>query len=83
MKADLNYYYAGGFLRFVPNTPEGQDAWREMAKVSDGTAAFPPQMKASIFRQLREAGLTVRKSSPIKKTLTANEAAELLAKLGL
>lgn len=83
MKSDLTYYYAGGFLRFVPNTPEGQDAWREMAKASEGTAAFPPRMKASIFRQLKEAGLTVKKNSPVKKTLTSEEAGKLLSELGL
>ena len=78
MSADLTYFNAGMFSGFVANTPDGEDAWRELAKQSQGSGKFLTQQMAGIIRQLRAAGYSVDKAKPIK----AGEIDELLAALG-
>lgn len=78
MSADLTYFNAGMFSGFVANTPAGEDAWRELAGKSEGTAKFLTTHMAGIIRQLRAAGYTVAKAKPIK----AGEIDQLLSALG-
>jgi hypothetical protein len=76
---DLEYINTGLFTRFMPNTPAGEDAWREMAK-EDGVAAVLTIHAPSVIAQLKKAGYTVRKA---KKACapSAQEIDELLAEL--
>jgi hypothetical protein len=78
MSADLSYFNTGMFSGFIANTPAGEDAWRELAKQSEGSGKFLTQHMAGIIRQLRAAGYSVAKAKPIK----AGEIDELLAALG-
>lgn len=79
MSADLTYFKAGMFSGFVANTPAGEDAWRELAKQSQGTAKFLTHHMAGIIRQLRAAGYSVAKVKPIK----AGEIDALISALGM
>ena len=54
------------FTAFMPQTPQGQEAWKELAKQSEGTGKFFSQLAPAITRQLRAAGYTVAKSRPVK-----------------
>lgn len=65
-QSDLTYIEDGLFVRFLPETPAGEDAWRQMAAVSDGSGAFLVTQRASIIGQLRAAGYRVTKSRPTK-----------------
>lgn len=67
---DLEYITTGLFTRFVPNTPIGEDAWRQM----DG-AVLSIHAK-NVIGQLRRAGYSVRKAKPVKQSMD-----ELLAEL--
>lgn len=76
MKADLEYTNGGMFTRFYPNTPAGEDAWREMAK-EDGVAAVLSIHSKNVISQLRNAGYTVKKAAPVTQTID-----DILAELG-
>lgn len=78
MSADLIYFNAGMFSGFVANTPAGEEAWRELAGKSEGTAKFLTPHMAGIIRQLKASGYTVAKAKPIKD----GEIDELLSSLG-
>jgi len=58
---DLEYIKDDMFTRFMPNTPAGEDAWREMAK-EDGVAAVLNIHAKSVISQLRKAGYKVAKA---------------------
>ena len=62
MQPDLEYTICGLFIRFVPNTPAGEDAWRVMA-ASDPVLAIHAK---AVLAQLRAAGYSVTKAKPIK-----------------
>lgn len=76
MTHDLTYTQDGLFTRFIPNTPAGENAWREMHK-HDATAVLNIHA-AGVLKQLRAAGYTVAKAKPCKVDINA-----LLAELGV
>jgi hypothetical protein len=80
MQTDLTYTRCGMFTRFIPNTPEGEKAWRVMA-AEDGCAAVLTMHEKATIAQIRAAGYTVSKSkaAPVK----AGEIDNLLKELGL
>lgn len=80
-KSDLHYLDQGLFTAFVPVTKEGEQAWREMAAVTEGTGKVPTVQAKQYIAQLRKAGYTVTKA-PKVKTLTANELVALFDELG-
>lgn len=61
MQYDLEYRDCGLFTRFMPNTPAGEDAWREMAK-ENGNAAVLSLHANNVIAQLRKAGYSVGKA---------------------
>jgi hypothetical protein len=65
---DLEYTNDGMFTRFIPNTPAGENAWREMAK-DDGVAAVLNNHAKAVISQLRKAGYTVAKAKPVKQSI--------------
>lgn len=74
---DIEYITTGLFTRFMPNTPAGEDAWREMAK-DGGCAAVLSIHAQNVIGQLRRAGYKVAKAK--KPTQSINE---ILAELGV
>jgi hypothetical protein len=76
---DIEYRKDGMFTRFIPNTPAGVDAWREMAK-ADGVAAVLNTHAKSVISQLRKAGYIVAKAKK-PEPFTPEEFDELLNKL--
>lgn len=78
MKAsDLSYTTDSLFTRFIPNTPAGEDAWREMAK-QDGVAAVLNIHAKAVIAQIRKAGYSVAKAVKPKESID-----EILAALGV
>lgn len=78
--ADLEYVTTGLFTRFVPNTPQGEDAWREMAQQNDGVAAVLTIHAGDVIAQLKKAGYTVAEMEA--KTISSEEIDNLLKELG-
>ncbi len=76
---DFEYRITGLFTSFLPNTPAGEDAWREMA--SKGHEAILSIHTGAVLAQLRAAGYSVRKALKPAK-VTASEIDNLLAELG-
>lgn len=64
MTPDLEYFTSGLFTRFVPNTPAGEDAWREMAK-DGGCATVLSHHAKAVIAQLRATGYSVAKAKPV------------------
>ena len=77
---DLNYITDGFYITLVPNTKDGEYIYNTIAKAFDGVAEFPAYMKASIFKQIKDAGYTIRKKTLKKSDLTdiLNNDVELL-----
>jgi hypothetical protein len=82
MKADLTYSCNDGiWTRFWPNTPAGIEAWNVMAAADpQGVVAFSQAQVPGVLRQIKDAGLTVRKAQPTKPATSA-EIDAMLAEL--
>lgn len=80
MATDLQYTTTGLFTRFIPNSPAGEDAWREMAKET-GNAAVLSIHAANVIAQLRKAGYSVAKAKKAPAWTSADD--QLLAELGV
>lgn len=61
MLKDLKYFDDGMFVTFMPNTANGEAAWRIIAK-EDGSGKVLSQHAKSIIYQLRTNGYTVCKA---------------------
>jgi hypothetical protein len=68
MKTDLTYYHAGIFTTFIPETPQGETAWRKLAEQSEGTGKFLRGQSTGIVAQLRAAGYVVKMKRPDRAT---------------
>lgn len=74
---DLTYTADSMFTRFIPQTPEGENAWRQMAEQDgSGVAAVLNFEAKRVIAQLRAAGYTVRKAQKCKQSVD-----EILAEL--
>lgn len=62
---DLEYRMDGFFTSFIPNTPEGVEAWKTIAEHTDGTGKVFTSQAAGTIAQLRRAGYSVRKALPV------------------
>lgn len=76
---DLEYIDTGLFTRFIPNTPEGESAWRTMDE-NGGACVFTLHADKAIA-QLRKAGYSVKRAKK-QPPLTACQIDNLLAELG-
>lgn len=80
-KPDITYFRDGMFTRFLPETQAGEDAWRVMVEEdADGVSAVLTVHERAVMRQLRDAGLVVRKATPAAP-MTADELDAMLAEL--
>lgn len=79
---DLTYSAPDGiWTRFYAETPRGVEAFNTMAEaMPDGIVAFLPGQVDGVLRQLRAAGLIVRKAAPAKP-MNLRELDALLAEL--
>lgn len=76
---DLSYIDQGLFTAFVPNTKEGEQAWNELASVTDNTGKVLTVQAKQFIHQLRKAGYTVSKAKPVK--LSAKDLDNMLDEL--
>lgn len=66
---DLTYKTLGFFTLFIPETHQGESAWRTIAEHTDGTGKVFTSQAAGTIAQLRAAGYTVHKAKPITESL--------------
>lgn len=80
--SDLIYTQNGFFTRFVPNTKEGEEAYREIYRVTGDGVLRNDHLKATL-KQLRKAGYKVSKAkiSKVKKEKVMSEIDDLLNEL--
>ena len=77
-KIDLTYLKGRVFTKFIPETPEGEEAWNEMCEQGECVVSVWNAQLPSVLRQIRKAGYVVRKAKP--STMTDEE---LLAEFDL
>lgn len=77
---DLTYITSGLFTRFVPNSSEGEEAWRVMRE-ANGNAVVLSIHSETVIGQLRRAGYSVAKAK--KAPAWTSEDDQLLAELGV
>ena len=81
MKTDLTYLKQGMFTAFIPESQEGKDAWREIAKKTEGTGKVLTVQLAGVLSQLRKAGYTVKQAEKKSAETIRAEMAEILKQL--
>jgi hypothetical protein len=74
---DLNYITDGFYITLIPVTKEAEAVYNDVANAFDGVAKFPVYMKPSIFKQIKDAGYTIRKARKAKP-ICDDELLELL-----
>ena len=60
--SDLTYRTEGFFMRFYPETKDGEQAWNEMAAQNDGVATVLAIHGPAVIGQLKAAGYSVAKA---------------------
>jgi hypothetical protein len=75
---DLTYRTDGIFTNFLPETKDGEDAWRVIAEQGGGNARVLTIHLNNVLLQLRKAGYVVRKA---KKSVCNLSDDQLLAEL--
>lgn len=72
---DMQYFISGMFAVFVPVSKQGEDAWREIAKQTEGTGKVLACFASQTVQQLEDAGYKVDKISieSIKKIEITDE----------
>lgn len=79
--ADLTYHAKDDmFTSFLPNTPAGENAWRELSAQNGGDGNVLTVNAEEVAQQLRDKGFTVAKAAPATP-FDKKEADELLAEL--
>lgn len=63
---DLTYQTIGMFTQFLPETKEGEQAWRELATVTQGTGKVLTIQAKQFISDLRKAGYKVTKAKTVK-----------------
>jgi len=66
---DITYKDHGLFTAFYAETKEGEDAWRELASVTDGTGKVLTIQAKQFISSLRSAGYVVQKAKESKQSL--------------
>lgn len=66
---DITYKDLGLFTAFYPETKEGENAWRELASVTDGTGKVLSVQAKQFIASLRNAGYTVSKAKKAEQSL--------------
>jgi len=81
MKPDLTYLNQGLFTAFIPQSKAGEDAWRELAKQTEGTGKVLTVHLPAILAQLRKAGYTVKQAKRKRPEVILLEMAGIMAAL--
>jgi hypothetical protein len=81
MKTDLTYLKQGMFTAFIPESQEGKDAWREIAKQTEGTGKVLTVQLPAVLSQLRKAGYTVKQAEKKSAETIRAEMAEIFKQL--
>jgi hypothetical protein len=81
MKSDLLYLREGMFTAFVPQSKAGEDAWRELAKQTEGTGKVLTVHLPAVLAQLRKAGYTVKQAKRKRPEVILLEMAGIMAAL--
>ena len=79
--ADLHYINQGLFTVFIPISKAGEQAWNEMATVTDGTGKVLTMQAKDYIYQLRKAGYKVSKAPKVDTAKIDPDA--LLKELGI
>jgi hypothetical protein len=66
---DITYKDHGLFTAFYAETKEGENAWRELASVTDGTGKVLTIQAKQFIVSLRSAGYVVQKAKESKRSL--------------
>lgn len=66
---DITYKDHGLFTAFYAETKEGENAWRELASVTDGTGKVLTIQAKQFIASLRKAGYTVSKAKEAEQSL--------------
>ena len=66
---DITYKDLGLFTVFIPETKEGESAWRELASVTDGTGKVLSVQAKQFVASLRKAGYTVTRAKKAEQNL--------------
>jgi len=66
---DITYKDHGLFTAFYAETKEGENAWRELASVTDGTGMVLTIQAKQFIASLRSAGYVVHKAKESKQSL--------------
>lgn len=77
-KTDLQFTQDDLYTMVMPVSEQGQEAWEEICKQTQGTGKILNQHWAGVKLQLKQAGYKVRKAPKVKTS-----DADLLAELGL
>lgn len=81
MNIDLTYLKQGLFTAFVPQSKAGEDAWREIAKHTDGTGKVFTAQLPSFLREIRKAGYAVKQQKKRSRVELEKDMAEIMASL--
>lgn len=65
---DLVYIDQGLFTAFLPETKEGEEAWRQLAEQTDGTGKVLTIQAKQIIARLRKAGYSVHQTKKPTKS---------------
>jgi len=66
---DITYKDHGLFTAFYAETKEGEQAWAQLASVTDGTGKVLTIQAKQFISSLRQAGYIVQKAKPTKESL--------------
>lgn len=78
---DITYIYQGLFTALIPQSKQGEDAFREICRVQgDHTGKVLSIHAKQTIQQLRKAGYKVGKA-PKQKPMTSDELDNLLSQL--
>ncbi len=66
---DITYKNHGLFTTFYAETKEGEQAWTQLASVTDGTGKVLTIQAKQFIDSLKKAGYIVQKAKPAKESL--------------
>jgi hypothetical protein len=78
---DLTYLKQGLFTSFMPHSKAGEDAWREIAKHTDGTGKVFTAQLPSFLREIRKAGYSVTEQKKRSNAELEKDLKEIMASL--
>lgn len=81
--ADIEYFNDGIFVKFIPNTKDGEHIYNTMANEMNGNPTILKRDLKNVLHQIKKAGYTVKKAIRPKTTIDDILNDELFKELGL